>query len=105
MLMFLYLHVYNYRHPCRIVAGHVDGDKEFGREAAAALAIRGTRRTENGGFLFTRDIRVKAVRDSQISDDCHTVMFLLFVWVMSVFVQKLSRLFPYSLQWSEPPLT
>lgn len=65
------------------MAGHVDNDEEFGRGAAAVLAVRGTRRTENGGFQFTRDIRVKEVRESLISDVCMVCYIVLFCCVIS----------------------
>ena len=46
---------------CRIQDGHLSVDLAFTTEAAVTLARRGTQQTE-GGYQFSRDLRVKAVR-------------------------------------------
>lgn len=48
---------------CRMLEAHIKTDKDFTREAAAALAIRGVKQTKEGSYQFTRDLRAKAVRD------------------------------------------
>lgn len=45
-----------------MLEGHTKMDKDFTREAAATLAIRGVKQTKEGSYQFTRDLRAKAVR-------------------------------------------
>lgn len=37
-------------------------DPSFTHDAAAALAVRGSRKVEDTGYQFTRDLQLKAVR-------------------------------------------
>lgn len=46
-----------------MLEAHIKTDKDFTREAAAALAIRGVKQTKEGSYQFTRDLQAKAVRD------------------------------------------
>lgn len=46
-----------------MLEGHTRSDRDFTLEAAATLSIRGARQMEEGGYQFTRDLKVKAVRD------------------------------------------
>ena len=50
----------------RILEGHFKGDIEFDHEAAATLAIRGARQDSSGGYQFTRDLRLKGVRQPEL---------------------------------------
>ena len=45
-----------------MLEGHTHSDRDFTLEAAAILSIRGARQMEEGGYQFTRDLKVKAVR-------------------------------------------
>jgi len=44
----------------RMLEGHTRSDRDFTLEAAATLSIRGARQMEEGGYQFTRDLKVKA---------------------------------------------
>lgn len=47
---------------CRMLEGHKSTDPGFTRDAAVALAVRGSRKVEGTGYQFTRDLLLKAVR-------------------------------------------
>ena len=56
----------------RVLEGHQG--QGFDREAAATLAIRGTRQTEDGQYQFTRDLRLRMVRITRAMQSSNPVL-------------------------------
>ena len=67
------IHVYMIVNMCacfRMCEGHLAMDAGFSREAAAALAVRGSTEVAGTGYQFTRDLRLKAVRTPHTCTVC-----------------------------------
>ena len=74
----------------RMCEGHLAMDAGFTREAAAALAVRGSREVAGTGYQFTRDLRLKAVRTphtvcTSMETQCYFLYFTVLLWILAFF--------------------